>query len=69
MKAPPAPGTINQVNLKVDELHPEVAGDQNYDDHYANYSEDVHSGGLQLPDSSVTRAKIFTCTEMRSGRG
>ena len=37
-------------------MHPEVAGDQNYDDHYANYSEDVHSVVLQLPDNGVRRA-------------
>ncbi len=43
MKAPPAPSVINHRKLKVDAMHPEVAGDQNYDDHHANYSEDVHS--------------------------
>ena len=56
MKAPPAPSVINHRKLKVDAMHPEVAGDQNYDDHYANYSEDVHSVVLQLPDNSVRRA-------------
>jgi hypothetical protein len=39
-------------------MHPEIAGDQNYDDHYANYSEDVHSVVLRLPDNSVRRASI-----------
>ena len=43
-------------------MHPEVAGDQNYDDHYANYSEDVHSVVLQLPDNSVRLRPRFTCT-------
>jgi hypothetical protein len=37
-------------------MHTEVAGDQNYDDHYANYSEDVHSVVLQLPYNCVRRA-------------
>ena len=41
------------VVLKVGAMHPEVAGDQNYDDDYANYSEDVHSVVLQLLDNSV----------------
>ena len=59
MKARPAPGVINQRKLKVDELHPEVAGDKNHDDHYANYSEDVHSVVLQLPDNSERRASML----------
>jgi hypothetical protein len=50
MKVPPAPSMINHRKLKVDDMHPEIASDQNYDDHYANYSEDVHRVVLQLPD-------------------
>ena len=56
MKAPPAPGVINHRKLKGGAMHPEVAGNQNYDDHYADYSEDVHSVVLQLPNNSVRRA-------------
>ena len=37
-------------------MHTEVAGDQNYDDHYANYSKDVHSVVLQLRDNRMRRA-------------
>ncbi len=51
MKVPPALGVINHRNLEVDAMNPEVTGDQNYDDHYANYSEDVHNVVLQLPDN------------------
>jgi hypothetical protein len=44
--------------LEVDAMHPEVARDQNYDDHYANYSEDVHRVALQLPDKHASRVHI-----------
>jgi hypothetical protein len=36
-------GYVQPLRLKVDAMHPEVAGDQNYDDYYANYGEDIHS--------------------------
>jgi hypothetical protein len=63
MKASPAPGVINHRKLKVDAMHPEVAGNQNYDDHHADYSEDVHSVVLQLGDYSVKRAStLHVCT-------
>jgi hypothetical protein len=56
MKIPRTPSVINHRKLKVDDMYPEIAGDQNYDDHYTNYSEDVHSDVLQLTDNSVRRA-------------
>ena len=56
MKTPRTPSVINHRKLKVDDMHPEIASHQNYDDHYANYSEDVHSVVLQLADDSVRRA-------------
>ena len=56
MKTLRTSSVINHRKLKVDDMHPEIAGDQNYDDHYANYSEDVHSVVLQLPDNSVRGA-------------
>jgi hypothetical protein len=48
MKTPPALVVINHRKLKVDDMYPEVSGNQNYDDHYANYSEDVHVVVLPL---------------------
>ena len=50
------PSVVNHRKSKVDAMHTEVAGDQNYDDHYANYSKDVHSVVLQLPDNRMRRA-------------
>jgi len=35
----------------------EIAGNQNYDDHYANDSEDVHSALLPFHDDSARRAR------------
>jgi hypothetical protein len=58
LRASPAPGVINHRKLKVDAMHHEVAGDQHYDDHNANYSEDVH-GALPVPDNSVRRASTL----------
>ena len=57
MKAP-APSVINHRKLKMDDMHPEIARNQNYDDYYANYSEDVHSAALQLPDKHASRVHI-----------
>lgn len=59
MKASPAPCVINHCKLQVNAMHPEVARDQNYDDHDTNYSEDVHSVVLQFPDNSVRRASTL----------
>ena len=56
MKTLRTSSVINHRKLKVDDMHPEIAGDQNYDDHYANYSEDIHGVVLQLPDNSVRQA-------------
>ena len=50
MKTPRVPSVINHRKSKGAAMDPEVAGDQNYDHYYANYSEDVHSVVLQLPD-------------------
>ena len=36
-------GEICFARSKAKAMHPEIARNQNYDDHYANYSEDVHS--------------------------
>jgi hypothetical protein len=38
-------------------MDPEIARNQNYDDHYANDSEDVHSALLPFHDDSVQRAR------------
>ena len=38
-------------------MDPEIAGNQNYDDHYANDSEDVHSALLPFHDDSARRAR------------
>lgn len=38
-------------------MDPEIARNQNYDDHYANDSEDVHSVLLPFHDDSVRRAR------------
>jgi hypothetical protein len=38
-------------------MDPEIAGDQNYDDHYANDSEDVHSALLPFHDDSARHAR------------
>ena len=38
-------------------MDPEVARNQNYDDHHANYSEDVHSALLPFHDDSARRAR------------
>ena len=34
-------------------MDPEIARNQNYDDHHANYSEDVHSALLPFHDDSA----------------
>jgi len=57
MKTPPALVVINHRKLKVDDMYPEVSGNQNYDDHYANDSEDVHSALLPFHDDSARRAR------------
>ena len=38
-------------------MDPEIARNQNYDDHYANDSEDVHSALLPFHDDSARRAR------------
>jgi hypothetical protein len=38
-------------------MDPEIARNQNYDDHYANDSEDVHSILLPFHDNSARRAR------------
>jgi hypothetical protein len=42
---------------KAKAMDPEIARNQNYDDHYANDSEDVHSALLPFHDDSVRRAR------------
>jgi hypothetical protein len=42
---------------KAKAMDPEIARDQNYDDHYANDSEDVHSALLPFHDDSARRAR------------
>ena len=38
-------------------MDPEIARNQNYDDHYANDSENVHSALLPFHDDSARRAR------------
>jgi hypothetical protein len=38
-------------------MDPEIARNQNYDDHYANDSEDVHCALLPFHDDSARRAR------------
>ena len=38
-------------------MDPEIARNQDYDDHYANDSEDVHSALLPFHDDSARRAR------------
>ena len=38
-------------------MHPEIARNQNYDDHYANDSKYVHSALLPLDDDGMRRAR------------
>jgi hypothetical protein len=38
-------------------MDPEIARNQNYDDHYANDSEDVHSALLPFYDDAARRAR------------
>jgi hypothetical protein len=45
--------------LKVKAMDPKIARNQNYDDHYANDSEDVHSAILPFHDDSARHAR--TC--------
>jgi hypothetical protein len=42
---------------KAKAMDPEIARNQNYDDHYANDSEDVHSALLPFYDDSAGRAR------------
>jgi len=42
---------------KAKAMDPEIARNQNYDDHYANDSEDVHSALLPFHDDSARRAR------------
>src|ERR1700751_2989100 len=42
---------------KAKAMDSEIAGNQNYDDHYANDSEDVHSALLPFHDYSARRAR------------
>jgi hypothetical protein len=41
-------------------MDPEIARNQNYDDHHANYSEDVHSALLPFHDDSARRARTLS---------
>ena len=41
-------------------MDPEIARNQNYDDHYANDSEDVHSALLPFHDDSARRARTLS---------
>src|ERR1700739_3535916 len=45
------------VKSKAKAMDPEIARNQNYDDHYANDSEDVHSALLPFHDDSARRAR------------
>ena len=58
---PPAPpsttGFAGFAGSKAKAMDPEIAGNQNYDDHYANDSEDVHSALLPFHDDSARRAR------------
>jgi hypothetical protein len=38
-------------------MHPEIARNQNYDNHYANDSKYVHSALLPLDDDGTRRAR------------
>ena len=40
-------------------MDPKIARNQNYDDHYANDSEDVHSALLPFHDDSARHARTF----------
>ena len=42
---------------KAKAMDPEIARNQNYDDHYANDGEDVHSALLPFHDDSARRAR------------
>jgi hypothetical protein len=43
-------------------MNPEIARNQNYDDHYTNDSENVHSALLPLRDDGARRARIVIAT-------
>ncbi len=45
---------------KAKAMDPEIARNQNYDDHYANDSEDVHSALLPFHDDSAQRARTVS---------
>ena len=45
------------VRSKAKAMDPEIARNQNHDDHYANDSENVHSALLPLHDDSPRRAR------------
>jgi hypothetical protein len=55
LPAPPSKGGC--VRSKAKAMDPEIARNQNYDDHYANDSEDVHSALLPFHDDSAPRAR------------
>jgi hypothetical protein len=55
-RSPKKPAT-GFAGSKAKAMDPEIAGNQNYDDHYANDSEDVHSALLPFHDDSARRAR------------
>ena len=54
---PAPPFKTGFARSKAKAMDPEIARNQNYDDHYANDSEDVHSALLPFHDDSVRRAR------------
>src|ERR1700736_2363401 len=54
---PAPPSKTGFVRSKAKAMDPEIARNQNYDDHYANDSEDVHSALLPFHDDSARRAR------------
>jgi hypothetical protein len=55
IRTPPSKAGFARSKAKA--MDPEIARNQNYDDHYANDSEDVHSALLPFPDDSALRAR------------
>src|ERR1700730_5612869 len=54
---PAPPSKTGFVRSKAKAMDPEIARNQNYDDHYANDSEDVHSVLLPFHDDTARRAR------------
>jgi len=54
---PAPPSKTGFVRSKAKAVDPEIARNQNYDDHHANDSEDVHSVLLPFHDDSARRAR------------